>query len=118
MLTPAGFKTRFPEFASVSDERVQLFIDEAKPLFNAEVWGNQHDTGMGYVVAHELALDAQAEATKASAGDIVEKRVGEVTVKRDASVLMAQAKDQYLLTRYGQKYKQMIRSLGTGVLVV
>lgn len=118
MLTPAGFKLRFPEFASVADECVQMVIDENVFLFNADVWGNQLDTGMGYVVAHELSQANQPVATKATASDIVGKKVGEVQITRDPVLLSQQIKDPYLRTLYGQKYRRLQRLMGAGAIAV
>ncbi len=48
MATVLEFRTRFPEFASVPDARVQMFLDDAALLMTSE------EKWLGdYTVAHE-----------------------------------------------------------------
>lgn len=122
MLTPASFKTRFPEFATESDVRVQGFIDDADPFFDPSRWETLLDIGMAYYVAHELFTANQrmapGGAAVAGSSDVLTKKVGEVSVTRDSQLLNSQAKDPYMRTIYGQKYKHYIKILGIGAIAV
>lgn len=121
-MTPAEFKTRFPEFASETDQRVQLFIDDAEPLFDEERWGDLYQAGVAYFVAHELTManlqTAQGGSAKATANDTLSKKVGEVQTAKDASLLNKQADNPYLRTLYGQKYLAYRRIVGMGAAAV
>lgn len=117
-MTPADFKTRFPEFAGESDARVQLFITDAIPLFDVSRWGDLYEAGVASFVAHELSLaNAQTLASGQAAvlaGDEISTSVGDVSLTRDAQLAREQVADPYLRTSYGQKYRRLVRLVGTG----
>ncbi len=74
-VTPAAFKTRFPEFVEVSDLRVQQFLNEAQLCVNNVLWGNRADTGIGYMAAH-LLTTFDSDKGKSGQGALTQKRVG------------------------------------------
>jgi hypothetical protein len=119
-MTPAEFKTRFPEFTSETDQRVQLFIDDAASFFDVERWDDLYEVGVAYFVAHELAQANAATAAggQAGAGDDLTTKVGDVSVTRDTTLLNKQANDPFMKTAYGQKYKSYARLVGTGGVAV
>lgn len=121
-MTPAEFKTRFPEFASTADARVQLFIDDADPLFDVERWGDLYSAGLANLVAHELVMantqTAAAGSAAKLAGDTITKKVGDVQVTKDTMLLNKQADNPYLRTFYGQKYLTYRKLVGMGAVAV
>lgn len=121
-MTPSEFKTLFPEFASESDARVQLFIDRAAPHFDTDRWGDLYPDGIAYLVAHELALAnaqaAQGGGVQAMTNDNLTKKVGDVSVTKDTGLLNKQAENPFYRTLYGQKYLYLRRQAGIGALSV
>lgn len=61
-ITVANFKTRFPEYTSVADERIQLFLDDAIAELCESAWGDRYETAVYYLAAHFLALALATEA--------------------------------------------------------
>lgn len=121
-MTPAEFKVRFPEFASETDQRVQLFIDDADPLFDQERWGDLYPAGVANLVAHELALanaqTAQGGSVASINTDDLTTKVGDVQVTKDTMLLNKQAENPYLRTFYGQKYLNYRKIVGLGAVSV
>ncbi len=121
MMTPTEFKTRFPEFTTVADARVQVFLDEAEPMFDVERWESFYTQGLGNLVAHELALATPSLkiATMSGAADgKTSKKVGAVAVTYAAELITAAAKNPYMRTSYGQKYSELRRLVGIGAVAV
>lgn len=121
-MTPSEFKTQFPEFASESVARVQLFIDRAAPYFDVDRWDALYPDGVAYYVAHELALanaqTAQGGSVQALTNDNLTKKVGDVQVTKDTGLLNKQADNPFYRTMYGQKYLYLRRQVGIGTLSV
>lgn len=121
-MTPTEFKTQFPEFASETDARVQLFIDKAAPHFDVDRWGDLYADGAANFVAHSLALanaqTAQGGAVQAMTNDNLTKKVGDVQVAKDTGLLNKQADNPFYRTLYGQQYLYLRRQVGMGALSV
>lgn len=111
-MTPAEFKVRYPEFASETDPRVQMFLDEAIPHLDEARWDDLYVQGLGLYVAHSLAL-ANADVG-ADIGNDTNVKVGDVSISKDASVVKAQMENEFMRTTYGQRYWQMARLVGAG----
>lgn len=60
----AGFRVAFPEFASLADDRVQTYLDQAGEELDAKVWGGCYPRAYLNYAAHFLAL---AEVNRGSA---------------------------------------------------
>jgi len=120
-MTPAEFKTRFPEFASETDARVQLFITDADPVFDVERWDTFYPAGVAYYVAHKLAV-ANAQVTAGTAGllfsDAVNKKVGDLQVQRSEAALLRKMEDPMMSTTYGQEYRRLQKLVGIGAHAV
>ncbi len=99
--TPANFKIRFPEFVSESDSRIQLFIDDATSVVNANCPNS--DLMITYLTAHLLT---SANATEGGNTDsiqpIASESVGDVS--RSFGGTAGDASDGYYSTAYGQRY--------------
>lgn len=67
-MTPdlATFRALFPEFATVADVTVQLYLDDALDRLSEGAWGRCYAKAVLNYAAHELAL---AQARQASAVD-------------------------------------------------
>lgn len=115
-MTPATFKTRFPEFASETDPRIQFFIDDAAPFFDVERWDDLYEIGIAYFVAHELSLSNAriAAGGAAAADDETSVTAGDLSYTRSAMLVAAQSENEYLKTAYGQKYLKFSKRIGKG----
>jgi hypothetical protein len=120
-MTPAEFKARFPEFASETDARVQLFISDADSMFDVERWDTFYSVGVANYVAHQLAV-ANAQAATGAAGKLLDtklsKKVGDLAVTNSELALTARMKDPFMATPYGVEYRRLCRLVGLGALAV
>jgi len=117
-MTPAEFKTRFPEFASVADQRVQLFITDADPFFDVARWDTLYPVGIANFVAHELTMADSTKTNLANASDVLTSKVGDVQKTMDTMLLNKQADNPFARTKYGQKYLYLRRNVEIGVMAV
>jgi len=110
-VTPSSFKIRFPEFATETDDRIQLFIDDAELILNATTWGTKYDLGVAYLAAHCLSI-----ANLNSAGDftpygpLTGKAVDGTSISF-ASATYAIDDTFYASTSYGLRYISLRKSL-------
>ena len=121
-MTPSDFKNQFPEFASETDARVQLFIDKAAPHFDFDRWDDFYQDGVANWVAHNLAManaqTAQGGAVQAMTNDNLVKKVGDVQVTKDTELLNKQTDTPFYRTLYGQQYLYLRRMVGRGAFSV
>src|SRR5690554_6444816 len=59
------FRAVFPEYASVADPTVQVYLEDAADTLDLASWGSCYGKAVLYYAAHHLAL-AQARAASAS----------------------------------------------------
>lgn len=111
-MTPAEFKVRYPEFNTETDQRVQLFLDEAIPHLDEARWDDLYVQGLGLYVAHSLAL-ANADVG-VDVGNDTNVKVGDVSISKDATIVKAQMENEFLRTTYGQRYARVARLVGGG----
>ncbi|MCK5603145.1 DUF4054 domain-containing protein [Candidatus Pacearchaeota archaeon] len=121
MITPSTFKVRFPEFDSVDDARIQLFLDDAELILNSAYWGDKLDLGTSYYTAHALASAPGAEggSSAGTTGPVSARAVdgASVTYGSSAPVAGSQGEAYYLSTSYGQKYLALVKSLGVAAQI-
>jgi hypothetical protein len=118
-ITPASFKTLFPEFAAEDDARIQIFIDEAVTVLNESYWGTKYDYGLYYYTAHTLALATITEdGSIGSMGLIGSKGVDGTSISYTNATPNSQSENYWASTSYGQKYLQLMDSLGVPAFVV
>jgi hypothetical protein len=98
--TVTDFKTRFTEFASESDTRVQLYLDDAELFVSESAWEARYDLGVLYLAAHLLENDnAQGGA---SAGPVNKRKVGEV--EESYAVQATDSDSELMSTQYGRRF--------------
>lgn len=120
-MTPdlATFRVLFPEFASVADATVQLYLDDALDQLDQGAWGRCYAKAVLNYAAHELAL-AQARAASASqqAGGVVIPQTGKlqsgsqagISFAFEASTTNKSANGEWLAqTPYGQAFLALQR---------
>ena len=119
MITTALFKTRFPEFTSISDARVQLFIDDAVVILNETNWSEKYDLGLYYLTAHYLVLGEKSSAgNSGSNGQIASKAVDGTSVSYNNPTLNGSDDSYFSSTSYGQRYLELRKSLGVPAYVI
>lgn len=118
--TLANFRALFPEFAPVSDPRVQLFVDLAAEELDAPAWGVKYGDAVLTFGAHLLSLSdtRAASATATAAGAVLVPQAGAIqsataenlTVSFAASVRGKSANEEWLgQTPYGQAFAALRR---------
>lgn len=120
-MTPdlATFRILFPEFASIGDEVVQLYIDDAADHLEQSAWGRCWAKAVLNYSAHELAL-AQARVASASTqgGGVVIPQTGKlqsgseegISFSFEPSTSSKSATGEWLAqTPYGQAYLALQR---------
>lgn len=119
-VTPATFKTRFPEFDSVADARIQLFIDDSVVILNESFWGAKYDLGIYYLTAHYLTLAEKSESggTSGTSGAISSRSVDGTSVTYASITPDDSSEGYYLSTTYGQRYIALRKKLSTGATYV
>jgi hypothetical protein len=83
-------------------------------------WGAKFAEGCAYLTAHLITLD-QADSQpvgQVEANDTVSERIGPISVARHADAVMAQMKDPFMRTTYGQHYVYLRSRVGLGGVVV
>lgn len=109
------FRALFPEFASVADETVQLYIDEATDHLSEGAWGKCWGKASLSWAAHELSL---AKSREASSVDGVVAQTGKlqsgseegISFSFEASTVNKTATGEWLAqTPYGQAFLALQR---------
>lgn len=105
--TPADFKVRFPEFATVTDERIQLFIDDTVAFMGLESagrWCNNYDPAQCYLAAHLLVVGSMQElGDSGNIAPIKKQEVDDVVIEQAVTSLTAK-EGEFGSTSYGKRY--------------
>lgn len=112
---PASFKTRFSEFVSVADARIQVFIDDSEIIINETYWGTKYDLGISYLTAHFLILAQKSEAgsTTPLSGAVTGRSVDGTSVNYASPPTPDNQNEAYYSqTVYGQRYLALRKTLG------
>jgi hypothetical protein len=122
-MTPTEFKDRYPEFTSIDDSRIQLFLDDAALELDSSLWGNWYDRGLAALAAHFLSLSIKAGSAGGSAGSVgpvASRSVGDVSVSFGmySGGAAGTSDDFYKSTVYGQDYLRLMKLVGIGIVAV
>lgn len=125
-MTPAAFRTAFPEFASETaypDSLVTFWLTVAGKMVSATRWGDLLDQGIQLFTAHNLVLERQAAKSAATgavpggaSGPVNSKTVDKVSVSYDTAAAMEPNAGHWNLTTYGQRYIRLANMFGSGGL--
>jgi len=116
---PTAFKARFPEFATIDNARIQVFIDDALLVLNEVTWGSIYSLAVCYLSAHYLALGEESSSNGGgTVGNVSSKGVDGVTISYNSVNLSNVDQAYFLSTQYGQKFYSLIKSLGTMAFAV
>lgn len=132
-VTAANFKARFPEFAAVSDELIDLVIAEQAPQVGDSWLERDRDPALRFLVAHNLALsghladtsDGQSLQDGQMALRLTSYKVGDTSAtfsdgsgSGNGGGASAGSKAWYDLTSYGQQFWLYLRRNFTSIAVV
>ena len=95
-VTKDDIKTRFPEFASYSDAKLDAAIADAELQVNRNIFGAKADLAVIYMAAHSLAVSNVQQ----SGGAIQSQKVGDLSI----TYAGAGAGQGILSTGYGNLY--------------
>ncbi len=118
-MNAAEFKAWFPggQFDGVDDGVVNTYLTRATPWFNADAWGDFYDEGLANWLAHSIIV-GNAETAQAidevDADDAIEDRIGPIMSRRSEKNIELAAKDPFMRTSYGRRYRQLARWVGLG----
>lgn len=124
-ITPALFKIRFPEFDSVDDARIQIYIDDSVLIVNENYWGVKYNLGLYYLTAHYLALAISNEAIVSSGpappgltGPVSSRSVGDSSISYSNNPADGDASKYLSQTSYGAHFLYLMQTLRIAAYVV
>ena len=113
------FRTRFPEFASRSDDEVNLALSDAADDMDVTRWGVRYDTGQAFLAAHYLAITpSTGSAVSGSVGAVTQATTGPIAVTKNIPMAKNDVEAMLGSTMYGQRYKALRHRVGMGGAVV
>lgn len=129
LVTIDQFRKDFTEFSNTAkypNDGVQFWLTFAdKMLINPLRWGDVRNMGIELFVAHNLALENQAQkASKAGGtpglqmGVLTGKTVGPVSANYDANAGLELGAGHWNLTTYGTRFLRLARMIGAGPIQV
>jgi len=111
-MTAAQLKQVLPPLSTVDNTVIESYITLADPWFDVDRWGAFYAEGLACWVANEIVLNGMPFS--ANDGVEVSKSVGDTSWSLHQELVMAQAKDRAMQTRYGQRYRQLADMVGMG----
>lgn len=127
-VTPATFRTAFPEFADASaypDATITTWIGFASKLLSVDRWSELLDLGTSLFVAHNLILatrdiaaTSRGGAAGSGSGVVASKSVDKVSVSYDTGAATISGAGAWNLTTYGVRYLQLARMVGAGAVQI
>lgn len=114
--TAENIKVLFPEFSSVSDQRIENFIEIAKLSVNEAVWKSSYGTGLSYLTAHLLkraGAGGGVQGGSSNAGMVTSEKVGELQRSYALPNFSGGSAEDSLLatTSYGIEYLRLRRQI-------
>lgn len=103
ILTPTEVKAYAEKFTSLSDPKVQLFIDAAALWLNEGKWGRKFKQGWIFMTCHLLEVDSRMGAS----GQITSESVGELSVSYGS----VPNDDELNDTSYGRQFVSLRRTI-------
>jgi hypothetical protein len=121
-ITPTDFKVRFPEFVTIADARIQIFLDLSVLEVGEGAWGTLYEEGVFLLAAHQLQLDLNRQAGSttggASVSNVESRSIGDVSVSFGSINSDSVSATWYNSTVYGQNYLRLKRRMGMGMVAV
>lgn len=102
-----------PEFSAEAVDRINAFIEFAKPYIERSVWGVKADHAHALMTAHFLATSPATGMAKG--GPVSQEKVGDLSTMYAVN---AAKPDSLATSAYGRLLVQLRRTLYTGPLVL
>lgn len=99
-VTPSLIRAEYLEFDSLSDEQIQLQIDDASEEITESYWGKMRDRAIRAKVAHELAVKYHHQL---QLGTVLKA----IKTGQSLDSFLLGSDEYYQLTPYGKKYLQL-----------
>lgn len=123
-ITVADFRRNIPAFEDSSiyqDEVITIWLQVATGLLNARRWGSLLPMGISWFVAHQLALDRQAQIVAlrggvagSGFGIVTSKSINGVSVSYNNALSGLKDAGDWNLTIYGVRFLGFARMFGSG----
>lgn len=118
-----SFIERFDEFKGVSEVKINHALDDAKLQISSKVWGSFYEVGVYNLTAHILAssgaLGGEDNNSFAPIKEATSKTVGALSIGyASAKTGFENTKGNYHLTKYGQRYLELLRLVSLHIGVV
>jgi len=127
-VTTTSFRINYPEFADTvryPDQQLNYWITNAGLLLNTNRWGAVLDLGTELFTAHNIALEARAQAESANGdipgtttGPINSKSVDKISVGFDTGAATEEGGGHYNTTIYGTRLLRLMKVMGAGPIQV
>lgn len=126
--TASTFRNRFPEFASTAiypNSSIDFWLQFATLMLNAQRWAEALDMGKCLFIAHNLVLEAKAQAEAAAGGvpgvttgPVSAKSVDKVSINYDTAAGIVPDAGHWNNTIYGTRFIKLARMMGSGPMQV
>lgn len=123
-ITVAQFRLNIPAFDDSSvylDEVITIWLQVATSLLDPRRWGALLPIGISWFVAHQLALDRQAQIVALRGGVpgmgfgiVASKSINGVSVSYNNALSMLKDAGDWNLTIYGVRFLSFARMVGSG----
>ena len=117
-----SFIERFDEFKDVSETKINHALDDAKLQISSKAWGTFYEVGVYNLTAHILASSGALGGDSGNFAPIKEatsKTVGALSIGyASAKTGFENTKGGYYLTKYGQRYLELLRLVSLHIGVV
>jgi len=113
--TVADFQARLPEFSTIDDATIQLFLDDAALIMSGSAkWLEYYDVAQVYRAAHFLSVSQHSLTGDTGAlAPISHQEVDDVVIKT-ANAPIAPTFDDLLSTSYGKRFMMYRKICLTG----
>lgn len=127
-MTIQQFRQDFPEFLDPGrypDPAVTFWLTMAGLMLNVSRWVELLDIGTELFIAHNLALEVQAQETAANGGvpglttgAVASKSVDKISISYDVSAGIEAGAGHWNLTIYGTRLMKLINMIGAGPIQI
>jgi hypothetical protein len=111
-VTASQLKSILPPLCAFADADVAAKVFLADPHFDVARWGDLYAEGLANWCCHWLLLDGLPASM--DDGAEVSEDVGDTSFSLHSQLVLEQAHDQMMRTRYGQRYRQLADQVGMG----
>lgn len=111
MVTASSIKAIFPEFDSLTDATIDVYIAQAQRCVSETAWGSRYDDGVTYLTAHLLAMFALDSTTSGASGAVKRKKAGVNDLEVEYAVSDSGESDSLMSTKYGRHYVSLRKKI-------